>query len=93
MLPFYYSVEAIRKALNGYLSKMVPHLAVVMAYAVVIYIFAVIAFQRKMSGDKVYITYRRLNIYQLMQFSRANPVIANCLATKLYSVWHCRQLI
>ena len=53
MLPFYHSVEAIRKVLNGNLSEMITHLAVVMGYTVVIFIFAVIAFQRKMSGDKV----------------------------------------
>ena len=52
MLPFYHSVEAIRKALNGNYSGIAPHLAIVMGYTVAIFVVAIIAFQRKMNGGK-----------------------------------------
>ncbi|WP_329886156.1 ABC transporter permease [Pseudoramibacter faecis] len=51
-LPFYHSVEAIRAALRGSVGHMLPHLAVVTGYAVVIFALAMIVFQRKMSGEK-----------------------------------------
>jgi ABC-2 type transport system permease protein len=53
ILPFYHSVEAIKIVLNGNYSEIVPHLAVILGYTVVIFALAVIAFHRKMSGDKV----------------------------------------
>jgi ABC-2 type transport system permease protein len=52
LLPFYHSVEAIRKALNGNYGEIVLHLTIVLGYTVVIFILAVIVFRRKMSGDK-----------------------------------------
>ena len=53
ILPFYHSVEAIRKALSGNSNDIAQHLAVVSGYTVVIFVLAVIAFRQKMSGDKV----------------------------------------
>ncbi|MBM6968127.1 ABC transporter permease [Pseudoramibacter alactolyticus] len=50
ILPFYHGVEAIRAALSGSAGQMLPHLAVVMGYAVVIFALAMIVFKRKMSG-------------------------------------------
>jgi ABC-2 type transport system permease protein len=52
MLPFYHSVEAIRKVLNGNYSEIITHLIIVLAYTIVIFALAVIAFRQKMSGDK-----------------------------------------
>lgn len=53
VLPFYHSVGAIRAALEGRYGEILPHLAVVLGYSAVIFILAVIAFQRRMRGDKV----------------------------------------
>ena len=53
ILPFYHSVETIRAVLNGNYGNVLPHLMVVMGYTVVIFVLAVIVFQRKMGGDKV----------------------------------------
>ena len=52
ILPFYHSVEAIKSALNGKFSMILPHIGIVLAYTVAIYLIAVLAFKRKMSGDK-----------------------------------------
>lgn len=52
ILPFYHSVEAIRTVLGGNYSDSLPHLLVVLAYTVGVFVLAVIAFQSKMSGDK-----------------------------------------
>ena len=52
ILPFYHSVQAIKASLNGNYIEMLPHLAVVLAYTVIIFILAIIVFHRKMSGDK-----------------------------------------
>lgn len=52
ILPFFHSVEAIRVALNGNFNDILPHLAIVMGYTVVIFILAIFVFQRKMSGNK-----------------------------------------
>lgn len=52
MLPFYHSVEAIRKVLNGNYSAIATNIVIVLGYTVVIFMFAVFAFRRKMSGDK-----------------------------------------
>ena len=53
ILPFFHSVEAIRKVLGGDYRGAFPDLAVVLGYTVVIYGLAVIVFRRKMSDDKV----------------------------------------
>lgn len=52
ILPFYHSVEIIRSALNGHFNHVLPHLSNVMIYTVVIFVFAIIAFQSNMSGRK-----------------------------------------
>lgn len=52
ILPFYHSVQAIQAALSGRFEDIFTHLAVVMGYAVVIFVLAVVVFRRKMSGDK-----------------------------------------
>lgn len=52
ILPFYHSVQTIRAVLGGNFGQMLPHLTVVLGYSVVIFIFAIIVFQRKMSSDK-----------------------------------------
>jgi len=51
-LPFYHSVQAIRAVLGGSFDEMLPHLIIVLGYSVVIFVLAVIVFQRKMSGNK-----------------------------------------
>ncbi|MDR2736233.1 MAG: ABC transporter permease [Gracilibacteraceae bacterium] len=53
MLPFYHSVEAIRIILNGSYGEALPHLAVVIGYSAVFFLIAIVAFQRKMSGDRI----------------------------------------
>lgn len=53
ILPFYHSVEAIKISLSGNFNNLLPHLLVVLIYTVVIFIFAIIAFDRKMNGEKV----------------------------------------
>jgi ABC-2 type transport system permease protein len=52
ILPFYHAAEAARKAICGNYSEILPHLTVVLIYAIVIYVLAVIVFRYKMSGDK-----------------------------------------
>lgn len=52
-LPFYHSVEAAKEAISGNFTGIMPHLAVVLGYAVVFYALAVLAFRYKMRGDKV----------------------------------------
>jgi ABC-2 type transport system permease protein len=51
-LPFYHAAEAARKVIDGSYSEIPPHLTVVLIYALVIYVLAVIVFRYKMSGDK-----------------------------------------
>ena len=53
ILPFYHSVEAIRSTLSGNFGHALSHLAVVMSYTIVIFVLAIIVFQRKMNGEKV----------------------------------------
>ena len=53
ILPFYHSVEAAKEAINGNFSGMLPHLAVVLGYALVFYTLALFAFRHKMRGDKL----------------------------------------
>lgn len=49
-LPFVHAFEAARAAADGELEKILPHLAWVGAYALVVIALAVFAFQRKMKG-------------------------------------------
>lgn len=51
LLPFYHSVEAIKMAIEGNFLQVLPHLGIVLAYSLVIYIFAIFVFKRKMSGE------------------------------------------
>ena len=51
ILPFYHSVEAIKLTLAGDYSAILPHICIVLAYTAVIYLIAIFAFRRKMSGD------------------------------------------
>lgn len=53
ILPFYHSVQAIQASLVGKFDELLPHLVVVLAYTFVIFVLAIFAFQRKMSGDKI----------------------------------------
>jgi ABC-2 type transport system permease protein len=53
ILPFYHSVQAIKATLNGDFAELMPHFGIVLAYTVVVFVLAVIAFQRKMNGNKV----------------------------------------
>ena len=53
ILPFYHSAEAIRSTLSGNLGDVLSHLTVVMIYTVVIFVLAIIVFQRRMNGEKV----------------------------------------
>lgn len=50
--PFYHGVEAIKSSLNGAFIEMLPHLAIVLAYAIVIYVVAIFSFKAKMKGKK-----------------------------------------
>ena len=52
ILPFYHSVEAIKKTLNGNFGHIFPHLAVVAGYTAVVFALAIIVFNRKMKGEK-----------------------------------------
>lgn len=51
ILPFYHSVEAIKLSLNGDFN-ILPHLSIVMGYTGIIFVFAIITFNRKMAGEK-----------------------------------------
>lgn len=53
ILPFYHSVEAIKATLSGNFGDILPHLAIVSAYSIVIFVLAIIVFRNKMSGDKI----------------------------------------
>lgn len=52
ILPFYHSVEVIRKVLRGSFNHMLFHLSIVIGYTIVIFAFAILVFKRKISGDK-----------------------------------------
>lgn len=52
-LPFYHGVEAAKGAISGDFTGIMPHLAVVMGYAVVFYTLAVLAFRHKMRSGGV----------------------------------------
>jgi ABC-2 type transport system permease protein len=51
VLPFYHGVEAAKDAIGGDFSGIIPHLAVVLGYALVFYGLAILVFRRKMRGD------------------------------------------
>jgi len=51
-LPFTRSVEAGRAALAGDYAAIFPHLWIVIAYAAVVLIAAILVFRRRMNGDK-----------------------------------------
>lgn len=51
-LPFAHAVDAARAALAGRYAEIMPHLWVVIAYAVIILVLAILAFRRKMSSKK-----------------------------------------
>ncbi|MGI5085139.1 ABC transporter permease [Treponema putidum] len=53
ILPFYHSAEAIRSTLSSNLGDVLFHLTVVMIYTVVIFVLAIIVFQRRINGEKV----------------------------------------
>ena len=53
ILPFYHGVQAIKATLSGEFAEMMPHFGIVLGYTLVVFVLAVIAFQRKMNGDKV----------------------------------------
>lgn len=50
-LPFYHGVTAARMAISGNYSELLKPLLVIVAYAVVIYLLAVLIFKRKMQSD------------------------------------------
>jgi ABC-2 type transport system permease protein len=52
VLPFYHAAESARAAIQGDYASILPHLAIVLVYTLVIYTLAVIVFRQKMSGDK-----------------------------------------
>lgn len=52
ILPFYHSTEAIKISLSGDFMQIFPHLVVVTGYTIVIFTLAIIAFNRKMNGEK-----------------------------------------
>jgi len=51
-LPFYHGAQATKDAISGRFNDILPNLAVVSIYAVVIYIVAIMVFRRKMSSGK-----------------------------------------
>jgi ABC-2 type transport system permease protein len=51
-LPFYHGAQAAGQALAGNYGQILPHLAVVLAYAIVIYGVAVLAFRHRMRGER-----------------------------------------
>lgn len=52
VMPFYHAAETARMAIKGNYSGIFQHLAIVLAYTLVIYVFAVVVFNHKMSSDK-----------------------------------------
>ncbi|NLX75253.1 MAG: ABC transporter permease [Synergistaceae bacterium] len=52
VLPFYHAAEMAQLAVAGEYAELLPHLAIVLSYSIVIYTIAVVAFRYKMSGDK-----------------------------------------
>ena len=52
ILPFYHSVETIKLTLAGDYLKALPHLGIVLAYSLPIFLLAALAFRGKMTGNK-----------------------------------------
>lgn len=52
-LPFYHAAQAARQAVNGHYAEILPHLLIVLAYAMVFYVLAVLVFRHKMRGDRI----------------------------------------
>ena len=52
VLPFYHGVEAAKAAVSGNFTGIMPHFAIVLAYAAVFYALAVFAFRRKILGHQ-----------------------------------------
>lgn len=50
LLPFSHAVDAVRCAISGSYSEILPHLGWILGYAIVLVIPAVIVFKRKMKG-------------------------------------------
>lgn len=53
LLPFVHSVDAARAAASGNFSEIMPHLIIVIGYAVVMMAVAVLVFRSKMVGKKI----------------------------------------
>ena len=51
VLPFYHGVKAARMAINGDFSGIGKPLGIILLYACVIYILAVVVFRKKMQSD------------------------------------------
>ncbi len=52
LLPFYHSVEAIKLTISGQYRPILPHLAVVMGYTIVIFALAILVFNRRMNEER-----------------------------------------
>ena len=52
ILPFYHRGEAMMISLSGNFNNLLPHLLVVIGYTIVIFIFAIIIFNRKMNDER-----------------------------------------
>ena len=50
-LPFYHIVEAAREAVRGDLSRIAPHMLIVMAYTIVVFMVSVFVFAQKRQQD------------------------------------------
>ncbi|MCL2675882.1 MAG: ABC transporter permease [Firmicutes bacterium] len=53
ILPFYHSVTAVKMVLQNNLAEMLASTGIVLAYAVVIFVLAILVFKNKMRGNKV----------------------------------------
>lgn len=53
LLPFAHAVDAAKAALSGDYASILPHLLWVIGYAVVVLAVAIVAFQKKMNGEKI----------------------------------------
>lgn len=51
-LPFYHSAEAVRAGLAGNFKEIFLHLSVVLLYTIIIFLFAIFVFRKRMSRDK-----------------------------------------
>lgn len=51
ILPFYHAAQAASAAIDGKLSEIIPHVAVVAAYVIVLFAAAILIFTKKMRSD------------------------------------------